>query len=100
MPALSSAMPTTTIAMPTLKPTCPSTKSTKPTRKSSVPGIQSANGFIAGSLIERAGVDDGLRLVLRAQHDKQVGHHRGPAFVVEMDDVALRQALERHLHHA
>ena len=51
-------------------------------------------------LVERAGVDDGLRVALAAQDDHQVRDHRRAALVVELDDVLLRQHVERHLDHA
>ena len=38
-------------------------------------------------LVERARVDDGLRIAVAAQHHKQVAHHTGLSLFVEIDDV-------------
>src|SRR6185503_609457 len=52
------------------------------------------------SLIDGAGVDDRLRRPLAAEDDEQVRDHLRLALLVELDDAVLREALERHLHHA
>ena len=51
-------------------------------------------------LIQTAGVDDGLSVVVAAQHHQQVGHHGGLALLVQIYQIALVQALEGHFHHA
>ena len=50
--------------------------------------------------VQGAGVDDGLRGLVAAQHREQVRHHRRPTLSVELHDAFLVQPLERHLHHA
>jgi hypothetical protein len=39
--------------------------------------------------VERAGVEDRLRVALAAKHDHQVGNHRRSSFVVELDNPFL-----------
>src|SRR6266851_10291198 len=52
------------------------------------------------SLVERAGVDDLLGGLLAAQDDEQVGHHRGLALLVQLDDVLVPEPLQGQLDHA
>src|SRR5206468_7469564 len=50
--------------------------------------------------VEAARVHDRLRVLLAAENDEQIAHHRRLPLLVEHDHAALRQLLERHLDHA
>src|ERR1700759_374700 len=52
------------------------------------------------SLVEGAGVDDRLGGLVAAQHDEQVGDHRGLALLVQLDDVLVLEPLQGQLDHA
>ena len=51
-------------------------------------------------LIQAAGVDDGLGVVVAAEHHQQVRDHGRLAFLVELDRALFRQTLKRHFDHA
>jgi len=52
------------------------------------------------SLVEGAGVDDWLGRLLAAKDHEQVGHHRGLALLIQLDDVIFLEPLQGQLHHA
>ena len=54
----------------------------------------------AAQLIQAAGVDDGLGIVVAAQHHEQVRDHGRLALLVELDRALFRQTLKRHFDHA
>ena len=40
-----------------------------------------------GNSVQRPGVEHRLGVAFAAQHDHQVRHHRGPAFIIKLDDL-------------
>src|SRR6202142_3522620 len=50
--------------------------------------------------VERACVEDGLRLGLAAEDDQEVGHHCGLPLLIQLDDSLLGELPQRHLDHA
>ena len=55
---------------------------------------------LIGLLVQGAGIDDGLRPPVAAQHHEEIRDHGGLAFFVQVDDTLLGETNERHLHHA
>ena len=51
-------------------------------------------------LVQGAGIDDGLRSPVTAQHHQEIRDHGRLAFFVQVDDTLLGETNERHLHHA
>ena len=56
--------------------------------------------LICHGLIQGAGVDDGLGILVAAEDNQKIGDHCGLPLLVQIHSALFAEALQSHLHHA
>ena len=56
--------------------------------------------FFRHGLVQAAGIDNGLSILVAAEHDKQIGYHCCLSLFIQLHNVVFIELFQRHFHHA
>ena len=56
--------------------------------------------FFRHGLVQAAGIDNGLSILVAAEHDKQIGYHCCLSFFIQLHNIVFIELFQRHFHHA
>ena len=56
--------------------------------------------FFRHGLVQAAGIDNGLSILVAAEHDKQIGYHCCLSLFIQLHNIVFIELFQRHFHHA
>ena len=56
--------------------------------------------FFRHGLVQAAGIDNGLSILIAAEHDKQIGYHCCLSFFIQLHNIVFIELFQRHFNHA
>ena len=56
--------------------------------------------FFRHGLVQAAGIDNGLSILIAAEHDKQIGYHCCLSLFIQLHNIVFIELFQRHFHHA
>ena len=55
--------------------------------------------FFRHGLVQAAGIDNGLSILVAAEHDKQIGYHCCLSLFIQLHNIVFIELFQRHFHH-